>query len=82
MVVLGMNNLVTCNIENLEHLIGNLNFNFYVHDVSNFVHVLGELDYILPLALPAYPIDYLKIPIQILKVSSLGTHNLFRTSLE
>ena len=74
--VLGMDNLITGNMENLEHLIGHPHFAFYNNDVSNFVHVPGELDYILHFASPASPIDYLKIPIQTLKVSSLGTHNL------
>jgi dTDP-glucose 4,6-dehydratase len=79
--VLGMDNLITGNIENLEHLIGNRKFTFYHHDVSNFVHVPGKLDYILHFASPASPIDYLKIPIQTLKVSSLGTHNLLGLAL-
>jgi dTDP-glucose 4,6-dehydratase len=79
--VLGMDNLITGNMENLEHLIGNPNFTFYHHDVSNYVHVPGELDYILHFASPASPIDYLKIPIQTLKVSSLGTHNLLGLAL-
>ena len=79
--VLAMDNLITGNMENLEHLIGNPNFTFYHHDVSNYVHVPGELDYILHFASPASPIDYLKIPIQTLKVSSLGTHNLLGLAL-
>ena len=79
--VLGMDNLITGNLENLEHLIGHPQFTFYNNDVSNFVHVPGELDYILHFASPASPIDYLKIPIQTLKVSSLGTHNLLGLSL-
>lgn len=74
--VVGMDNLITGNIKNLEHLFPLENFEFYHHDVSNYVHVSGELDYILHFASPASPIDYLKIPIQTLKVSSLGTHNL------
>ena len=74
--VLGMDNLITGNMENLGHLMGHPKFTFYNNDVSNFVHVPGELDYILHFASPASPIDYLKIPIQTLKVSSLGTHNL------
>ncbi len=80
--VLGMDNLITGNMENLEHLIGHPQFTFYNNDVSNFVHVPGELDYILHFASPASPIDYLKIPIQTLKVSSLGTHNLLGLALE
>ncbi|MGB1184922.1 MAG: UDP-glucuronic acid decarboxylase family protein [Schleiferiaceae bacterium] len=79
--VLGMDNLITGNMENLEHLIGHPLFTFYNNDVSNFVHVPGELDYILHFASPASPIDYLKIPIQTLKVSSLGTHNLLGLAL-
>lgn len=74
--VIGMDNLITGDLKNIEHLFKNSNFEFYRHDVSTFVHVPGELDYILHFASPASPIDYLKIPIQTLKVSSLGTHNL------
>ena len=81
MEVLGMDNLITGNMENLEHLMGNPKFTFFNNDVSNFVHVPGELDYILHFASPASPIDYLKIPIQTLKVSSLGTHNLLGLAL-
>ena len=74
--VIGMDNLITGNLSNIEHLFKLKEFEFYNHDVSNFVHVPGELDYILHFASPASPIDYLKIPIQTLKVGSLGTHNL------
>ena len=74
--VIGMDNLITGNMENIEHLMALENFEFYHHDVSNYVHVPGKLDYILHFASPASPIDYLKIPIQTLKVGSLGTHNL------
>jgi len=74
--VMGMDNLITGELRNLEHLFGNKDFVFYHHDVSKFVHVPGNLDYILHFASPASPIDYLKIPIQTLKVGSLGTHNL------
>lgn len=74
--VIGMDNLITGNIKNIEHLFDKKDFEFYHHDVSKFVHVSGELDYILHFASPASPIDYLKIPIQTLKVGSLGTHNL------
>ena len=74
--VIGMDNLITGDIRNIEHLFKLKNFEFYRHDVSSFVHVPGELDYILHFASPASPIDYLKIPIQTLKVGSLGTHNL------
>ena len=74
--VIGMDNLITGNLKNIEHLFKLENFEFYNHDVSKFVHVAGDLDYILHFASPASPIDYLKIPIQTLKVGSLGTHNL------
>ena len=74
--VIGMDNLITGKLENIEHLFPLENFEFYNHDVSKFVHVAGKLDYILHFASPASPIDYLKIPIQTLKVSSLGIHNL------
>ncbi len=74
--VIGMDNLITGDLENIEHLFPLENFEFYHHDVSNFVNVSGNLDYILHFASPASPIDYLKIPIQTLKVGSLGTHNL------
>jgi len=74
--VIGMDNLITGNLDNIEHLFKNKHFEFYHHDVSKFVHVPGELDYILHFASPASPIDYLKMPIQTLKVGSLGTHNL------
>ena len=74
--VIGMDNLLTGNIKNIEHLFPLKEFQFYHHDVSKFVHVPGKIDYILHFASPASPIDYLKMPIQTLKVSSLGTHNL------
>jgi dTDP-glucose 4,6-dehydratase len=74
--VIGMDNLITGDLRNIEHLMKLKNFEFYHHDVSKYVFVPGELDYILHFASPASPIDYLKIPIQTLKVSSLGTHNL------
>jgi dTDP-glucose 4,6-dehydratase len=74
--VIGMDNLITGNLSNIEHLFKLQNFEFYHHDVSSYVHVSGDLDYILHFASPASPIDYLKIPIQTLKVGSLGTHNL------
>lgn len=73
--VIAMDNLITGRIENIEHLFPLENFEFYNHDVSKFIHVPGELDYILHFASPASPIDYLKIPIQTLKVGSLGVHN-------
>lgn len=74
--VIGMDNLITGNLDNISHLFPLSNFEFYHHDVSKFVHVPGSLDYILHFASPASPIDYLKMPIQTLKVGSLGTHNL------
>ena len=74
--VIGMDNLITGDLANIEHLFKLENFEFYNHDVSKFVHVPGDLDYILHFASPASPIDYLKIPIQTLKVGSLGIHNL------
>jgi dTDP-glucose 4,6-dehydratase len=74
--VIGMDNLITGNLNNITHLFPLENFEFYHHDVSKFVHVPGTLDYILHFASPASPIDYLKMPIQTLKVGSLGTHNL------
>lgn len=73
--VVGMDNLITGRLENIEHLFKLENFEFYNHDVTKFIHVPGRLDYILHFASPASPIDYLKIPIQTLKVGSLGIHN-------
>jgi dTDP-glucose 4,6-dehydratase len=73
--VVGMDNLITGDLKNIEHLFKLEKFEFYHHDVSKFIHVPGELQYILHFASPASPIDYLKIPIQTLKVGSLGTHN-------
>ncbi len=73
--VVGMDNFVTGDPENIAHLMGHERFSFVRHDVSNFIYVAGELDFILHFASPASPIDYLKLPIQTLKVSSLGTHN-------
>ena len=70
-----MDNLITGDLRNIEHLFKLEQFEFYHHDVSKFIHVPGELSYILHFASPASPIDYLKIPIQTLKVGSLGTHN-------
>lgn len=74
--VIAMDNLITGDLRNIEHLFKLADFEFYHHDVSKFVHVPGDLEYILHFASPASPIDYLKIPIQTLKVGSLGTHNL------
>lgn len=76
MYVIGMDNLITGDMRNIEHLMPNPNFEFYHHDVTKYVHVPGELDYIMHFASPASPIDYLKIPIQTLKVGAMGTHNL------
>lgn len=73
--VIAMDNLITGDLRNIEHLFKLPNFEFYHHDVSKFIHVPGQLDYILHFASPASPIDYLKIPIQTLKVGSLGIHN-------
>lgn len=74
--VVAMDNLITGDLRNIEHLMKLKQFEFYHHDVSKYVHVPGPIDYILHFASPASPIDYLKIPIQTLKVGSLGTHNL------
>lgn len=73
--VIVMDNLITGSLSNIEHLMHRDDFEFYHGDVSNYVHVPGNLDYILHFASPASPIDYLKMPIQTLKVGSLGTHN-------
>jgi dTDP-glucose 4,6-dehydratase len=73
--VVGMDNLITGDLKNIEHLFKLEQFEFYHHDISKFIHVPGPIDYILHFASPASPIDYLKIPIQTLKVGSLGTHN-------
>jgi dTDP-glucose 4,6-dehydratase len=80
--VIGMDNLLTGSMKNIEHLFPLESFQFYFHDVTKFVHVPGKLDYILHFASPASPIDYLKMPIQTLKVGSLGTHNLLGLAKE
>ncbi len=80
--VVGMDNLITGDLKNIEHLFDLKQFTFYNHDVSSFVYVPGRVDYILHFASPASPIDYLKIPIQTLKVGSLGTHNLLGLAKE
>lgn len=80
--VIAMDNLITGDMKNIEHLIPLENFEFYHHDVSNYIHIPGALDYILHFASPASPIDYLKIPIPTLKVGSLGTHNCLGLALE
>jgi dTDP-glucose 4,6-dehydratase len=74
--VIGMDNLITGDLANIDHLFPLKRFEFYNHDVSKFVHVPGDLHYIMHFASPASPIDYLQMPIQTLKVGSLGTHNL------
>ncbi len=74
--VIAMDNLITGDMRNIEHLMPLPHFEFYHHDVSKYIHIPGELKYIMHFASPASPIDYLKIPIQTLKVSSLGTHNV------
>lgn len=74
--VIAMDNLITGSVRNIEHLLKLEHFEFHHHDVTTFVHVPGKLDYILHFASPASPVDYLRIPIQTLKVGSLGTHNL------
>ena len=79
--VIGMDNLITGDLKNIEHLFKLEQFEFYHNDVSKFIHVPGNLDYILHFASPASPIDYLKIPIQTLKVGSLGTHNCLGLAL-
>ncbi|MEL6444827.1 MAG: UDP-glucuronic acid decarboxylase family protein [Bacteroidota bacterium] len=73
--VVCMDNLITGNPDNVAHLIDNPSFQFVRHDVSNYVYVAGDLDYLFHFASPASPIDYLKLPIQTLKVGALGTHN-------
>ena len=73
--VMGMDNLITGDLKNIQHLFKLEKFEFYHHDVTKFIHIPGQLDYILHFASPASPIDYLKIPIQTLKVGAMGTHN-------
>ncbi len=73
--VIGMDNLITGDLKNIEHLFKLEHFEFYHHDITRFIHIPGDLDYILHFASPASPIDYLKIPIQTLKVGAMGTHN-------
>jgi dTDP-glucose 4,6-dehydratase len=79
--VIAMDNLITGDLKNIEHLMPLEQFEFYHHDISKFIHIPGELDYILHFASPASPIDYLKIPIPTLKVGSLGTHNCLGLAL-
>lgn len=73
--VVAMDNLITGDVRNIEHLFPLKQFSFYDHDITKFIHVSGKIDYILHFASPASPIDYLKIPIQTLKVGAMGTHN-------
>lgn len=80
--VIGMDNLITGEVKNIAHLFKSPHFEFYHHDITTFVHVPGRLDYILHFASPASPVDYTKIPIQTLKVGSLGTHNLLGLAKE
>ncbi len=79
--VIAMDNLVTGDMANIEHLRSNPNFQFIFHDISNHIHVPGTLDWVLNIASPASPIDYLQLPIQTLKVGSLGTHNALGLAL-
>lgn len=80
--VVCVDNLITGNIENIEHLMGKPGFTFIKHDVTNYIHVPGEVDYILHFASPASPIDYLELPIQTLKVGALGTHKVLGMAKE
>jgi len=80
--VIAMDNLITGDMTNIEHLIGTDQFEFIKHDVTNYIHVPGKVDYILHFASPASPIDYLKLPIQTLKVGSLGTHKVLGLAKE
>ena len=73
--VICIDNLITGSMENISHLIGKDDFTFIKHDVTNYIHVEEDIDYVLHFASPASPIDYLQLPIQTLKVGSLGTHN-------
>ncbi len=82
MKVVCIDNLLTGNLNNISHLFGNENFSFVKHDITNFIHVSGKVDYILHFASPASPIDYLKLPIQTLKVGSLGTHKVLGLAKE
>jgi len=82
MKVVCIDNLLTGNLNNISHLFGDENFTFIKHDITNFIHVPGNVDYILHFASPASPIDYLKLPIQTLKVGSLGTHKVLGLAKE
>jgi dTDP-glucose 4,6-dehydratase len=80
--IICMDNLLTGDINNINHLFGNRNFEFIKHNVTQYIHVKGKLDYILHFASPASPMDYLKYPIQTLKVGSLGTHHALGVAKE
>jgi dTDP-glucose 4,6-dehydratase len=80
--VIAIDNLITGNLENIEHLMGNDNFRFIKHDITEFTWVNGEVDFILHFASPASPIDYLKLPIQTLKVGAMGTHKILGLAKE
>jgi dTDP-glucose 4,6-dehydratase len=79
--VLAMDNLITGTIDNIAHLAGNPHFHFIDHNVTNYIYIKGPLDAILHFASPASPVDYLELPIQTLKVGSLGTHNALGLAL-
>ena len=80
--VICIDNLITGNIDNISHLAGNVDFSFVKHDITNYIFLPGRIDYILHFASPASPIDYLKLPIQTLKVGSLGTHKVLGLAKE
>ncbi len=79
--VIAMDNLITGNTRNIAHLAGNPNFSFVKHDITNYIYINGSIDAIMHFASPASPIDYLKLPIQTLKVGALGTHNALGLAL-
>jgi dTDP-glucose 4,6-dehydratase len=79
--VIAMDNLITGNTRNIAHLAGNTSFHFVRHDVTNYIYIAGPIDAVLHFASPASPIDYLKLPIQTLKVGALGTHNALGLAL-
>ena len=72
--VIALDNLITGNVANIEHLSDNEDFKFIKHDVTEYIYIPGEVDYVFHFASPASPIDYLELPIQTLKVGALGTH--------
>ncbi len=80
--VIAVDNLITGNTNNISHLIGNEDFSFVKHDITNYIFLPGRIDFILHFASPASPIDYLKLPIQTLKVGSLGTHKVLGLAKE